>query len=161
MFKPSNEEWEKVEIIHKFLKPFYDATSLFSTTKTPISNIYFKGVWKIHSSLEKASNNPPPFMCNMIMDMSQKFKKYWDEYNLLLSHAIVLDPRYKLRFVEYCFSKIYDDVDYHVENVRNIMFELFEKYKGNSSIQKISNVGGCRETSSVGKEDVNGFEDYQ
>ena len=73
----------------------------------------------------------------------------------------MLDPRYKLKFVGYYFSKIYDDVDCHVENVRNTMFELFENYKGNCSIQNISNVGGCGESSLVGKKDVDGFDDYE
>ena len=127
----SNDEWEKVETIHRFLKPFYDATSIFSATKNPTSNIYFKEVWKIHSSLIKARKNPPNFMVDMIMDMTQKFKKYWEDYSLLFSYVAVLDLRFKLRFVEYCFTKIYDEMDKDccIEDVKKTIFQLYEHYK--------------------------------
>ena len=38
--------------------------------------------------------------------MKVKFDKYWDCYSMVLSFAIVLEPCYKIQFVEYCFSKL-------------------------------------------------------
>lgn len=38
---PSEEEWSLVERITKFLKPFYDITTLFSGYRYPTANLYF------------------------------------------------------------------------------------------------------------------------
>lgn len=43
----------------------------------------------------------------MVKDMQDKFDKYWGEYNLALSCSIVLDTRYKVTFLKYCFGNIY------------------------------------------------------
>ncbi|XP_021753725.1 zinc finger BED domain-containing protein RICESLEEPER 2-like isoform X2 [Chenopodium quinoa] len=45
----------------------------------------------------------------MAKDMQVKFDKYCSEYNILLSCAAVLDPRFKLERVEYCFAKLYGE----------------------------------------------------
>lgn len=42
----------------------------------------------------------------MAYDMRVKFDKYWDCYSVVVSLAIILDPRYKLKLLEFCFSKI-------------------------------------------------------
>ena len=34
-------------------------------------------------------------------------KRYWDCYSVILSFAVILDPRYKLQFVEYGYVKLY------------------------------------------------------
>ena len=40
----SGDEWNRVERITRFLKPFNDITTLFSGTDYPIANLYFQGV---------------------------------------------------------------------------------------------------------------------
>ena len=34
-------------------------------------------------------------------------EKYWDSYSAILSFLVILDPRYKFQFVEYCYVKLY------------------------------------------------------
>nr|XP_043633091.1 zinc finger BED domain-containing protein RICESLEEPER 2-like [Erigeron canadensis] len=41
---PSMEEWERIKVITKFLKPFYEITTLFSGSFYPTSNLYFHQV---------------------------------------------------------------------------------------------------------------------
>ncbi|GAB2269336.1 hypothetical protein Dimus_004256 [Dionaea muscipula] len=42
----------------------------------------------------------------------------------------VLDPRYKMKLIEFCFPKIYEDyeVDMQISVVRSALFELYEEY---------------------------------
>ena len=43
--------------------------------------------------------------------MKGKFAKYWEilsNVNYLLHVAIVLDPRYKMKYVKFCFEQIYE-----------------------------------------------------
>ena len=69
-------------------------------------------------------------MTDMVLEMQAKFDKYWDEYSLILSCAAVLDPRYKLTYVIFCFTKIYGhNAQEHVNKIVNTLHELFSEYK--------------------------------
>ena len=88
------------------------------------------------------------FMSNMVLQMKLKFSKYWFDYNLVLSCVIVLDPRYKLSFLEYCYKKTYDD-GYQdcLTYVSRTLIDLFEEYNKNFSITttpvaRVSSNGG-------------------
>ena len=64
--------------------------------------------------------------------MKVKFNKYWDCYNVVLACAIVLDPRYKLDFVDFTFEKI-EPIEHiakiKVEQVQAQLCKLFSEYK--------------------------------
>lgn len=38
-----------------------------------------------------------------------KFVKYWSEYNVYISCTTILDPRFKVKFVEYCLMDLFGD----------------------------------------------------
>ena len=41
--------------------------------------------------------------------MKEKFGKYWENFsnvNYLLHVAIILDPRYKMKYVKFCFEQV-------------------------------------------------------
>lgn len=56
----------------KFLKIFYDATCIFSGTKYPTSNLYFRSVFMVHSRLIEAANESENFMTPMVIEMKKK-----------------------------------------------------------------------------------------
>lgn len=47
---------------------------------------------------------------NMSYSMNLKFEKYWliKEPDVLLSIVVVLDPMYKLKYLDFCYKKIYE-----------------------------------------------------
>ncbi|XP_060197408.1 zinc finger BED domain-containing protein RICESLEEPER 3-like [Lycium barbarum] len=51
---PSKEDWVNVERIAKFLRTFYEVTTLFSGSQYPTANVYFHKVWKIHTMIREA-----------------------------------------------------------------------------------------------------------
>ncbi|MFQ6643119.1 hypothetical protein Gotur_017958 [Gossypium turneri] len=74
----------------------------------------------------------------MVKQMQEKFNKYWAEYSLILSYAAILDPRYKLNYVQYCFKTIYgihasDFVETILSNLRLLFDEYIKKSKSTSS----------------------------
>lgn len=93
-------------------------------------------------------------MEDMIKKMKNKFDKYWGDCNLLISIAAVLDPRNKMKLIEWCFPEIYSEVDAieHIvivrETLRNLYNEYVEAHKKNigekdvqGDIQKESSTG--------------------
>jgi hypothetical protein len=131
-FDLSNTEWKKVAVMTNFLKSLNEVTCTFSSTKYPTANLYFKGAFKIHSQILQATKEPQNFMSPMVTEMKIKFDKYWSDYSLILSCAAVLDPRYKLNLIKYCYKKIHVDESTAEEQVNKVvakLYELFDEYK--------------------------------
>jgi Domain of unknown function (DUF4413) len=103
---PSNEEWGRVEEICGILRPFFDITNLFSGTHYPTANLYFQSVWKIQLRIREATCSSSVVIQRMAKKMEEKFNKYWEDYSSILSFAVVLDPRYKLKVVKFCYQKL-------------------------------------------------------
>ncbi|KAK9755642.1 hypothetical protein RND81_01G040400 [Saponaria officinalis] len=70
---PSEGEWDKIENICKFLKVFYDVTSLFSGTKFPTSNLYFTQVLRVRLLLKEKMGNRDGFMKTMVKSGLEDF----------------------------------------------------------------------------------------
>ena len=75
-------------------------------------------------------NSPRDVIRKMASSMLIKFNKYWSVIDEVMSVAIVLDPRYKLKLINYFFPKIYEDeAKTEVMRIRNLCGELFEDFK--------------------------------
>ncbi|MFQ6624389.1 hypothetical protein Gotur_003767 [Gossypium turneri] len=146
IFSLFDEEWGNVATLCKFLKVFYDMTCVFSGSNYLTANLYFKGVWKVHKVLIGIIKGSNSFLTPMVMQMQKKFNKYWPEHSLILSCAVILDLRYKLNYMQYCFTTIYGAHDSNfVQNILSNLKLLFEEYVKNSksmssSLAGISNV---------------------
>ncbi|MFQ6665807.1 hypothetical protein Gotur_032414 [Gossypium turneri] len=137
MFALSNKEWRNVAILYKFLKVFYDVTCVFSGSNYATANLYFRGVWKVYKVLLDTVKGHYSFLTPMVKQMQEKFNKYWAKYSLILSGVAILDPRYKLNYVQYCFKTIYgihaDFVETILSNLRLLFDEYVKKSKSTSS----------------------------
>ncbi|KAL2922908.1 Zinc finger BED domain-containing protein RICESLEEPER 2 [Bienertia sinuspersici] len=138
-YVPSESEWDKLIGFHKFLKLFYDVTCMFSAVNSPTSNLYFKGAWMVHRCLLETAQGPHSFLSSMVEPMLENFDKYWSEYNVILSCAAILDPRFKVKFVEYCLVKLFgvDDAMIQVGEVLTTLKTLSNEYKLQSSTSPI------------------------
>ncbi|WOH14800.1 hypothetical protein DCAR_0934323 [Daucus carota subsp. sativus] len=72
----------------------------------------------------------------MAFEMNENFRKYLENYSLILSFAVILDSRYKLNFVGYVFRKIYPTN--YFEKVRHIYEKMEELYLDYCRISSIS-----------------------
>ncbi|GJW99674.1 reverse transcriptase domain-containing protein [Tanacetum coccineum] len=129
---PSEDKWIRIKEITKFLKPFYDITKLFSGNSYPTSNLYFLKVYKIQSNIEQAIHNSDPVISRMGKEMKKRFEKYWDEYCKVLSFAIIMDPRYKVKIIEYFLSKLEMATKVREEKVEDMvecLYDLYNEYE--------------------------------
>ena len=82
--------------------------------------------------------------------MKVKFDKYWDCYSVVLACAIVLDPRYRLDYVDYIFKKIEPVehiVEMKVESIETKLYKLFPEYERPKPMAT-TNVSSCVGSSS-------------
>uniref|UniRef100_A0A2N9IUQ0 hAT-like transposase RNase-H fold domain-containing protein n=1 Tax=Fagus sylvatica TaxID=28930 RepID=A0A2N9IUQ0_FAGSY len=82
--------------------------------------------------LSPDSESEDEYMRRMAEQMLVKFEKYWSEFSGVLAIAVILDPRYKLRFIDFCYQKFYEvGGSYEYLKVREKLFALFGEYVSN------------------------------
>jgi hypothetical protein len=76
------------------LEIFNDVTAIFSETKSPTANFFFPEMCRVRSLLnaQLISDQDDVFMRDMASVMWEKMEKYWNDCNLLLAIATILDP---------------------------------------------------------------------
>lgn len=71
-------------------------------------------------------------MTAIVKEMQKQFDKYQSEYSLILSCAVILDPCDKVKFVKFCYTKVYGmEAGRYTSNVCNTLYKCFETYKNN------------------------------
>ena len=148
------------------LEPFYDITKLFSGTNYPTANLYFHCVWKIQLRIMEQLEDNDAIIRAMEKEMKEKFDKYWEYYSPVLSFAVILDPRYKLQCIEFCYSKLYKQEAISMAvNFRDTLYGIFEEYKNSTSdicnmVEVASSSGGVRGHYDR-HDDYSGFKTYR
>lgn len=125
------EEWKLAETLCTHLKPIYDVANILSSvTNSPSVITIFQEVWKLQLDYGRAVTNEDPFISDLTKTMQVKIEKYWRECSLVLAIAVVMDPRLKMKFVEYSFSRVYgDDAHAYIKMVDDGIHELFQEYE--------------------------------
>ena len=145
---PCSEEWDKVEKVKSFLKIFYDATLSFFGTKYPTSNLYFPFIFKICATLKQHRAGDDEYLKFMASQIWLKFQKYWSEFHHTLAVACILDPRYKLQFVDYSYRKLYEHNSIEYMLLKDKLFSLFVEYKS----KMIANISTNKNTFATSNE---------
>ncbi|XP_013592467.1 PREDICTED: zinc finger BED domain-containing protein DAYSLEEPER-like [Brassica oleracea var. oleracea] len=126
---PSTEDWSHVETLCTLLKPLLEAASTLQTTGSPSAVTFFHEVWKTHSDLSRSIAGDDPYVAGIVKTMKEKADKYWRECSLVLAMAVVMDPRFKMKLVEFSFSKIFgEDAGKNINTVDDGIHELFSEY---------------------------------
>ncbi|CAN1853526.1 Zinc finger BED domain-containing protein RICESLEEPER 2 [Linum perenne] len=114
---PTHEDWVNVRNLLPFLGAFHDLTLVASGTKYVTAHLCFDQILKIITHIRRMQASDDERIGNMADSMLEKLGKYWDEQdgtnsklNRLVYIASVLDPRHKLHFAKYAFTKLYGAV---------------------------------------------------
>lgn len=152
---PIDFDWLNARMSVKILKMFYQVTLKFSGTLYVTSNVFCHEIVEIHATLSSLNLHQESMLSSMAKRMLSKFEKYWENYkniNFMLYIAVLLDPRYKLRYVQFCFSQIYSPIKctemvVQVETKLNNLFKYYEDEHGNvngNSSSKVYYVNGSQ-----------------
>ncbi|CAL5342900.1 unnamed protein product [Camellia sinensis] len=101
------KDWSRASAITGYLKLFVEVSNVFTGTKYPTANIYFHEICDVHLQLIKWSQNSDTYLSSLALKMKSKFDEYWKKCSLALAVAAILDPRFKMKLVEYYYPQIY------------------------------------------------------
>ncbi|XP_050895300.1 zinc finger BED domain-containing protein RICESLEEPER 2-like [Lathyrus oleraceus] len=161
---PSNDDWDIARAFSAFLKLFYEATKTFSTSQNVSLHTCFHQVSAIYCELKQATLNLNDFFASVGGDMMEKYNRYWgspDKMNKMIYFGIILDPRYKLSYIEWAFKDMYgvgskfgSDL---VKSIKENLQKLYDWYKQaydqeHNSIQPLGSGGN-----NVSNDETNAF----
>lgn len=130
---PDDDDWDKVSYFLPFLEIFYDATLNLSGSRYVTGNAFVEEIYDIGFTIKNYINDLNVGVKSMAQQMKLKFDKYWsnvNNINVLMFIALVLDPRCKLRYVEWIVRRSYDVDDSYIlcEKIRDTLRALFDFY---------------------------------
>lgn len=128
-WQPTDHEWALYSSIQPILGSLAEITTAFSASKYPTANVFYPHIVNVKIALRAARDSSDINLQTMGIAMLDKFDKYWEEKNNVMVLATILDPRYKMRFVEWCFKQIYGSnvANKELGEVRNELEKLYEK----------------------------------
>lgn len=125
----SDQEWNWASSVTLLMKLLIEVTNVFSQSKHPTANIYFAEICDVHIQLIDYCKNPDDFIRSLSEKMKNKFDKYWSKCGPALAIAAILDPRFKMKLVEYYYKQIYDsEAQDRIREVSEGVRELFNEY---------------------------------
>ncbi|XP_048138038.1 zinc finger BED domain-containing protein RICESLEEPER 1-like [Rhodamnia argentea] len=167
---PSDVEWERAGAVTGFLNVFLEIMNDFSRSRYATANIYFPLICDIHLKLIGWCKSSDDYISSLALKMRSKFDEYWDKCSLGLAVAAFLDPRFKMKLVEYYFPQIYGSTS--LERIDEISSQIKALYNEHSVGSPLSTLhhgqawqvcGGSRSLSGPGndvKDRLVGFDKF-
>uniref|UniRef100_A0A1J3EGJ5 Zinc finger BED domain-containing protein DAYSLEEPER n=3 Tax=Noccaea caerulescens TaxID=107243 RepID=A0A1J3EGJ5_NOCCA len=125
----SPEEWRKIEILCSCLMILFDAANVLTRPIRLTANDLYHEMTKLQLELNHAAMSEDPDVRNLATPMREKFDEYWRGCFLLLAVAVVMDPRFKMKLIEFSFSKAYgEDAEKWIRSVDDAIRDLYHDY---------------------------------
>jgi hypothetical protein len=100
---PSSEEWKKLTVVCECLKVIHKSLgSSSSNIDACVLDVCY--IYKNLLSWEKSEH---AYVCSMAKRMKVNLDRHWSEWSFAFGILLVLDPRCKLKFVQYGFLLMY------------------------------------------------------
>ncbi|KAL4324581.1 hypothetical protein GQ457_11G021390 [Hibiscus cannabinus] len=112
-------------------KIFYETTLSFSGSRYVTSNTFMEEIYDIGYTINRSVDDINDGVKSMARQMKMKFDKYWknvNNVNVLIFIALLLDPRHKLRYVEWIVRRSYDPSDSYdlSQRIKSTLTSLFD-----------------------------------
>jgi hypothetical protein len=130
-WEPTAEEWDLFLTIEPILASLAKVTTALSAFSYPTANLFYPHIVDVKIALRAAMCSNSLNLRRMGIAMMEKFNKYWEEKNNVMVIATILDPRYKMRYIEWCFGKIFDgdQIRFEIDEVRDELEKLYEDFE--------------------------------
>jgi len=129
-FLLTDDHWEMVEKMLKFLELFYESTVDLSGVYYPTSPLMIHHIVKIAIHLHKYQHDE--HLRAIVQSMIDKYNKYWKNIPGLYSIAFILDRRAKIKGFTKVLRKLNSlfNIDYtnKLLDTRAILFKMYNRY---------------------------------
>jgi hypothetical protein len=154
---PTEDDWQKIRHLVKFLRVFYDETIHMSGSTYSTSNFFFETLQNGFHCLMDYCESDDYLLSNMARKMKVKYDKYWGDFeaiNPLLWVAVVLNPRYKVSVLKFWLQTNVgiEKAKKVVDQFKSILDQLYQHYAKN--VEGNGGPRGHRGRSSITNEDV-------
>lgn len=107
---PSDEEWVSIRTFCKLAGCIYKVAKELFDGEYPTANVYFHLLVELRVMLnEEIKNGDGEYFLRKGKEVSERFDKYWNEMFLVLATASVLDPRFKMKYLDFYCCKNSDE----------------------------------------------------
>ncbi|GFP87890.1 zinc finger bed domain-containing protein ricesleeper 1 [Phtheirospermum japonicum] len=156
---PSTIDWDRLRAITSILKFFHEVSNVFVGRKHITANSYFAEICDIHLQLIEWCQKSDEFISSLALKLKSRFDEYWKKCSLIMAIAAILDPRFKMKLVEYYYPQIYgDSASDCIDIVSNCIKAL---YGGHAIYSPLAAHGqGLVSESGVVKDRLTGFDKF-
>ncbi|XP_062195995.1 zinc finger BED domain-containing protein RICESLEEPER 2-like isoform X2 [Phragmites australis] len=127
--KPPCTQLKVAEDFCDVVRPIYHAIKEVSSPCNVTLNSHFHAIWKLKIALLGSSRKENINQVLNVEQMQMKFDQLWKKWYLWLSLAVVLDPRYKIKFLVFRFKEAFGGhAKRYIFEVRGKLYELFLQY---------------------------------
>lgn len=109
---PKDEDWTKIISFLPIFKVLHDATLVLSRSRNVTCKDYVHNVFAIGLAISNCCKHEDEGYQKMAQRLKLKYEKYWSDVsniNYLLFIALLLDPRRKMKYVNWLASYTFDD----------------------------------------------------
>ncbi|KAH7865931.1 hypothetical protein Vadar_013281 [Vaccinium darrowii] len=102
---PSADEWEKVKCICKLVESAETVARSIFYRKNATANIFLHNLEELRAILFQESISSDSLTSKVAKKMLRRLDEYLEDMFFVLSIASVMDPRHKMRYIDYLSSK--------------------------------------------------------
>ncbi|KAJ6859977.1 hypothetical protein NC651_036336 [Populus alba x Populus x berolinensis] len=127
---PSAEEWKMAMIVCECLKVIHKSLGSSSSS----IDACFLHVCYIYKNLLSWEKSEHAYVCSMAKRMKVNLDRHWSEWSLAFGILLVLDPRCKLKFVQYGFLLMYgNDASKYLQEFRSKLTCMYNSYANDTA----------------------------
>lgn len=126
---PSAGEWKRVEEVCNIVDSIYKVADGLFQKENVTADLYLYHLLEIRAILAPISIQSESFEGTIAKGMLKQLDKYWNDMFLVLAIAAVLDPRFKMKYIEFTCSEVWGtDGNSKAKTVSDAIHDLFDDY---------------------------------
>ncbi|KAJ0033996.1 hypothetical protein Pint_25839 [Pistacia integerrima] len=131
------EDWDEATLMYngwKVLKELRKDFDNLVDAAYKTANVYFPMICNIFLRLVHLEKSDNDYILCVASVFRKYFDRFWNNSNLVLLIAVILDPRFKMDIVKHFYKEIYgNDSNTHLKKIIDEVTNIYKKYAGSTN----------------------------